>query len=141
MKAILQTLALFLTIGLGTASAQNIHFQSGPTITDLGTTLKVCGKLVGLGNNQLVTVSISGTQVVTTQCTNPGGNVAPGQTQTTNFMASGSYMSSKNGNVAFCLTTTEPTPGTCPNGQWTGTVTGTTFSNVTVSVNGVPVTN
>ena len=136
MKKLIQTIALFAVIGIGTASAQNVMFVKGPTITDQGTTLQVCGKLAGLGNNQVVIVTVTGNQTITTTCTNQGGNTAPGLTKTEGFMASGQFMSEKNGTVTFCLTTNEPTPGQCPNGNFTATVTDATFSNVVIKVNG-----
>ena len=119
-----------------TVSAQNIHFIGNPAITDNGTTLSFCAKLAGLGNNQLVTVVLSTTATVTTQCTNPGGNIAPGQTKTVSLTTSGEFMSDQNGTVTFCLTTATPAPGPCPNGQWNGAVTDVSFANSYVSVNG-----
>ena len=136
MKALLQTLALVLFAGVGSAYAQNIHFVDGPTVQDLGTTYKVCGKIAGLGNNQLAVITLQGTRTVTTQCTNKGGNIAPGQTKTEAFQISGSYSSNQNGQITFCLTSLAPTPGMCPNGNWTGTVTDASFATVKVLVNG-----
>jgi hypothetical protein len=49
-------------------SAQNVHFIDGPVITDNGTTLTFCAKLVGLGNNQLITVNLKTTATITTDC-------------------------------------------------------------------------
>ena len=122
-------------------SAQNIHFIDGPVITDNGTTLTFCAKLVGLGNNKLVTVVLSTVATITTQCTNPAGNIAPGQTKTATISKSGEFMSDKNGTVTFCLTTETPSPGKCPNGQWSGAVTDCSFANSYVSVNGKKVIN
>jgi hypothetical protein len=123
-------------LGFTSAKAQNIHFIGDPTITDNGTTLSFCAKLAGLGNNQMVTVVLSTTATITTECTNPGGNVAPGQTKTATLTKSGNFMSDKNGSVTFCLTTAVPTPGPCPNGQWSGRVTDVSFNGSYVSVNG-----
>ncbi|TDH26384.1 hypothetical protein EXU57_09795 [Segetibacter sp. 3557_3] len=121
---------------VSTPTAQNIHFVGTPTINDLGTQLEFCGKLAGLGNNALVTVTLSTTAETTSICTNPGGKVAPGQTKTETVVTSGTFESDKNGSVTFCLTTDTPTPGKCPNARWTGTVTDVTFSNTSISVNG-----
>ena len=129
-------IALIALFSVSTARAQNIHFIGSPTITDLGTQLQFCGKLAGLGNSQLVTITLSTTATTITTCTNPGGNVAPGQTKTGTVSTSGTFQSSKNGSVTFCLTTDAPTPGKCPNGNWTGQVTDVTFNNSTISVNG-----
>ena len=121
--------------------AQNIHFIDGPAITDNGNTLTFCAKLVGLGNNQMVTVVLNTVATITTQCSNPAGNIAPGQTKTATLSKSGNFMSDKNGTVTFCLTTEVPSPGKCPNGQWTGTVTEVSFANSYVAVNGKKVIN
>ncbi|MDQ6755374.1 MAG: hypothetical protein M3004_00405 [Bacteroidota bacterium] len=127
---------LVAIFSIGTVMAQNIHFIGSPQITDNGTTLTFCGKLAGLGNNQMITVTLSAAATVTTTCTNPGGNVAPGQTKVVNISASGQFHSDKNGTVTFCLTTVTPEPGSCPNGMWTGTVTDVSFSNEKITVDG-----
>jgi hypothetical protein len=129
-------IALVALFSVNVAVAQNIHFIGNPTIQDLGTQLRFCGKLAGLGNNQEVTITLNTTATTLTTCTNPGGNVAPGQTKTGTVSTSGTFQSDKNGSVTFCLTTNTPTPGRCPNGQWTGTVTDVSFSNSAISVNG-----
>jgi hypothetical protein len=129
-------IALLVLFSFNIAQAQNIHFIGSPTIQDLGTQLRFCGKLAGLGNSELVNITLSTTATTITTCTNPGGNVAPGQTKTGTVSTSGTFTSDKNGQVTFCLTTNTPTPGRCPNGQWTGTVTDVTFSNTTLRVNG-----
>lgn len=110
-------------------SAQNIHFIDGPVITDQGTNLLFCGKLVGLGNNQTITIVLKTTATITTECTNAGGNVAPGQTKTATLTKSGDFTSDKNGTVTFCLHTDTPSPGKCPNGNWSGAVTDVLFAN------------
>lgn len=117
-------------------SAQNVHFIDGPVITDNGTTLTFCAKLVGLGNNQMITINLRTTATITTECTNQGGNVAPGQTKTATLSKSGEFMSDKNGTVTFCLTTETPSPGKCPNGNWSGAVTDVSFANSGVYING-----
>lgn len=134
-KKLMLAIAIML-ISAVSASSQNIHFIGNPTISDNGTTLSFCAKLAGLGNNKMVTVVLTTTATVTTQCTNPGGNVAPGQTKTVTLTKSGEFSSDKNGNVVFCLTTDTPTPGSCPNGKWTGMVTDVSFSGSAVLVNG-----
>ena len=126
-------LAAFSTVA---AYAQNPHFVVGPTVTDNGTTLTATGSIAGLGNNQLLTVEMNVSGTVTTECTNRGGNVAPGQTKTDNFSVSGRYTSDKNGRVDFSLTTPLPLPGRCPNGNWTGAVTDVSFGTPAILVNG-----
>ena len=140
MKTTLQTLAiLVMSAFITTASAQNIHFVSGPTITDQGNTVQLCAKLAGLGNNKLIVVSLYTTRTITTTCTNPAGHIAPGQTRTETSVVSAQYVSDNNGQVTFCVNSNTPTPGSCPNGQWTGAVTDVSFTNTWVAVNGVKV--
>lgn len=136
MKKLILSCVISAIMGVGSVLAQNPHFVSGPTITDNGTTLTATGSIAGLGNNQLIAISLNATASITTTCTNPGGNVAPGQTKTETVSASGNFMSNKNGRVNFTLTTPLPTPGKCPNGNWTGTISDIVFSNVSISVNG-----
>ena len=97
-------------------------------------TLNCTGNVSGLGNGDL-TVNISSPATATTTCTNPAGNVAPGQTFT--FAASGTQVVTvdKNGRATFDLTTATPTApaGSCPNSKWTATVTDVTFGTVTLT--------
>jgi hypothetical protein len=128
---------------VGTAAAQSPHFLSGPTCADNGTTLTCTGTIAGLGNaSGNATVTLSGvTATATTECTSPGGNVAPGQTKTVAVGATGTFAIDKNGRVTFSLTTGEVSPGGCPNRRWIGTVTDVSFdtSNLSFTVNGQPV--
>ena len=135
MKKIIQSLAILLisTFSINSAMAQNPHYVDGPITTDNGTTLTVCGKLAGLGNNKGITITVTTVATITTECTNPGGNVAPGQTRTQTISRTATFTSDKNGNVSFCLTTLDQVPGTCPNGKWTGRVTDISFVNTTVT--------
>ncbi|HKO80156.1 MAG TPA: hypothetical protein VJU78_07175 [Chitinophagaceae bacterium] len=132
-------MAVISVCSIATTFAQNIHFIGSPAITDNGSTLSFCGKLAGLGNSEVVTVTLNTTATTITECTNAGGNVAPGQTKTGTVSTSGTFTADKNGSVTFCLTTNTPSPGKCPNGKWTGTVTDVSFSNSFVSVNGTRV--
>jgi hypothetical protein len=127
---------LFAICGATSANAQNIHFIGSPTITDMGTQLQFCGKLAGLGNNQSVVVTLSTKATITTTCTNAGGNIAPGQTKTETITHSGTFQSDANGTVTFCLESPVPTPGPCPNGNWTGTVSEVSFTGSKILVNG-----
>ena len=129
-------LAAIIALSANFVAAQNPHFVAGPTLTDNGTTLTTTGSIAGLGNNQLIVIALNVTATVTTTCTHPGGNVAPGQTKTVTLTKSGKFMSDQNGRVNFTITTPLPTPGQCPNGQWTGTISDISFSNVSLSVNG-----
>lgn len=138
MKKVLQSLAVCIMtmVGVNSVSAQNIHYIDGPVTTDNGTTLTVCGKIAGLGNNKGVVVTITTTATISTECTNPGGNIAPGQSRTENISRTVEFKSDKNGNITFCVNTLEQKPGICPNGKWTGRVTDVSFVNTTVLVDG-----
>ena len=122
--------------------AANVHFKGGnPRFTDLGTTLRTCFSLAGLGN-QDVTIIVSATGMISTTCTNPGGNVAPGQNrtpfrETTQVTIPSTQV--KNGNVSVCLTTqTPPTPSAveagCPNPNWSTRINSVDFETATVTV-------
>lgn len=137
MKQLIRlSLVLAAVFSMGAVKAQNPHFVDGPTTTDNGTTLTTCGKIAGLGNNQGITITLTTTRTITTQCTNPAGHIAPGQTKTETTSVTGTFSSDKNGSVTFCLTTDVPTPGACPNGKWTGKVTDVSFTNTAVWVGG-----
>ncbi|GEO07042.1 hypothetical protein AAE02nite_47060 [Adhaeribacter aerolatus] len=132
-KMIFLALTLVALFSVNSAFSQNPHFLKPPVFTDNGTTLTATGSIVGLGANITITVILTTTGTATTECTNPGGNVAPGQTKTGAITVSGDFTSDKNGRVNYTLTTNAPAPGPCPNGQWTGRVTGVTFVNSSVT--------
>jgi hypothetical protein len=118
------------------ASAQSGHFVGTPTCTDEGTFLQCTGKVAGLGGTTFrIDVSASGTADVT--CTNPAGNVAPGQSFS--FAGAGStgdQLTPRNGSFRFSVETVAPTapPGSCPNPKWTATVTDVTFGDATITL-------
>jgi hypothetical protein len=118
------------------ASAQSGHFVGTPTCTDEGTFLECTGKVAGLGGTTFrIDVSASGTADVT--CTNPAGNVAPGQSFS--FAGAGStgdQLTPRNGSFRFSVETVAPTapPGSCPNPKWTATVTDVTFWDATITL-------
>jgi hypothetical protein len=130
------------------ASAQSGHFVTGggnaPSCVDIGTQLRCTGKVAGLGGTTFeITVEAEGTAIV--ECTNPGGNVAPGQdTEITATATTGPQPTPRNGQFNFTLTTAVPTvPNvpTCPNPQWTATVVDVVFESpatLTLSEDGVP---
>jgi hypothetical protein len=129
--AVLSLLLIAVTAAVATAA---VRFHAGPDCTDNGTTLTCTGNVSGLGQ-ELLTVDISSPATGTVECTNPAGNVAPGQTFT--FIASGTQtvQVDKNGRATFNLTTPTPTPpaGSCPNPKWTANVTDVTFGTVTLT--------
>jgi hypothetical protein len=129
----------------GAALAQSGHFNDRTVqCTDLGTTLQCTGKVSGLGGTTFEIV-VEADGLATVECTNPGGNVAPGQDTAIDVGgSSGPLETPRNGNYNFTVTTDEPsvpnTP-TCPNSGWTANVTDVAFSNITLTLfeDGVPV--
>jgi hypothetical protein len=120
----------------GVASAQSGHFVGTQTCTDIGTQVSCSGKVAGLGGTTFtITVSAQGTASVT--CTNPAGNVAPGQSFTTTVTgSSGPFATPRNGQSHYTVTSTAPSApaGSCPNPKWTATVTDVVFTTATISL-------
>jgi hypothetical protein len=122
------------------AFAQSGHFiengAGAPTCIDTGTTLQCTGKVAGLaGETFTILVSASGTATVA--CTNPGGNVSPGQATSVTASGSVSGLTPQNGQFVYTLTTATPTvPNfpTCPNPGWTATVTDVAFGDATLTL-------
>ena len=118
------------------ASAQSGHFVGTPTCTDEGTFVECAGKVAGLrGTTFRIDVSAPGVADVT--CTNPGGQVAPGQSLS--FAGAGStgdQLTPRNGQFRFSVSTAAPTapPGSCPNPMWTATVTDVHFTDATLTL-------
>ena len=111
------------------------HYVVDPTFTDNGTTLTATGSVAGLGNED-VTVVLTAKGSATIICTNPGGNVAPGQTKDVTVSGSQTITDVKNGRVDYNVTTVAPTApaDSCPNPKWTAAVTDVTFDSATVIV-------
>jgi hypothetical protein len=130
-----------LAFGAAPAYAQSGHFLTGggnaAECTDIGTQLQCTGKVAGLGGTTF-TITVEAEGLATVECTNPGGNVAPGQDTAVDAAAStGPQPTPRNGQFVFTLTTATPTvPNfpTCPNPQWTATVTDVTFGDATLSL-------
>jgi hypothetical protein len=118
------------------ASAQSGHFVGTQTCTDIGTQVQCSGKVAGLGGTTFtITVAAEGTATVT--CTNPAGNVAPGQAF--DFVAQGSsgpFPTPRNGQSGYTVTSNAPSApaGSCPNPQWTATVVDVAFTTATISL-------
>jgi hypothetical protein len=136
---------LLLAVGVGAiaafafpamASAQSGHFVGNQTCTDNGTTVSCSGKVAGLGGTTFtITVSATGTASVT--CTNPAGNVAPGQSFTTTTTgSSGPFPTPRNGSAHYTVASNTPSApaGSCPNNKWTATVTDVAFTTATISL-------
>jgi hypothetical protein len=135
LVATVAALSLLTTFG-GAAFAQAGHFVGTPVCTDQGTTLLCTGKVAGLGGTTFeITVTAPGTATV--ECTNPAGNVAPGQTFTTTAAGtSGPLATPRNGQFRFRVETVTPTapPGSCPNPMWTAEVVDVEFGDATITL-------
>jgi hypothetical protein len=137
-------LALMLALAFpGAALAQSGHFITGggnaPTCTDIGLQVECDGKVAGLGGTTFeITVEADG--IASVECTNPGGNVAPGQdTAVTVEGSSGELPTPRNGQFVFMdLTTASPEPlpptPTCPNAMWTPNIVDVSFTTATLSL-------
>jgi hypothetical protein len=132
--AMLTAFAVLLVPGIAQAA---VVFHSGPTATDLGTTLKVTGNVSGLGGEDL-TATVNATGVGTVTCTNPAGNVAPGQDTTVDATGTVSGIEPKNGRATFTGITKEPTDPdaavVCPNRKWDATITDVDFTSATLTL-------
>jgi hypothetical protein len=133
MKRYLPLLALVAVAAFAfpsAATAQSGHFVGDQTCTDIGTQVQCAGKVAGLGGTTFtITVQATGTASVT--CTNPAGNVAPGQAFS--FAAAGSsgpFATPRNGQARYTVTTNAPSApaGSCPNPKWTASVTDVAFT-------------
>jgi hypothetical protein len=120
-----------------TVVASSVHFVRGPFFTDAGVILVVEGKLAGLGEGD-VTLLVNANGIGSVECTNPGGNVAPGQDTAVSASGSVTLPAAKNGNLIFAVATDAPpappsTP-TCPNNQWSAAITDVAFTDGTITV-------
>jgi hypothetical protein len=122
----------------GVASAQSGHFVQTQTCTDIGTQVQCSGKVAGLGGTTFeISVAAQGTATVV--CINPGGNRAPGQdTSVTVSGSSGPLPTPRNGQFRYTVTSVAPGPlpatPTCPNDQWTPTITDVSFTTATITL-------
>src|SRR4030095_3551561 len=82
--------------------AASVHFVRGPVVTDAGVILVVEGKLAGLGEGD-VTLLVNANGIASVECTNPGGNVAPGQDTAVSTSGSVTLPSAKNGHLVFAV--------------------------------------
>ena len=131
-------LALALGLTAGSPSARSGHFVGTPTCEDTGTVLSCDGKVAGLGGTTFEIRVSDENALADVTCTNPGGNVVPGQSfEFTAQGTTGVKQTPRNGQFRFSnLETTAPTAParSCPNPQWTATVTDVEFSGTTATV-------
>jgi hypothetical protein len=125
-----------LTLFAGPALAQSGHFVGTPTCTDEGTTVECSGKVAGLGGTTF-TIQVSAPGTASVECTNPGGNVAPGQSfSTTVSGTSGPFATPRNGQARFTVESNTPSApaGSCPNPMWTPSVVDVQFTTATITL-------
>ena len=118
------------------ASAQKGHFVGKPTCTDQGTFVECTGKVAGLGSTTF-RVDVSAAGVADVECTNPGGEVAQGQSFAFEGAGStGDQLTLTKGKFPFLVSTSTPraAPGSCPNPMWTATVVDVHFTNATLTL-------
>ena len=115
------------------AAPQGTHVQTGTPDCTVSGYVVTCStyELAGVGNTNAVG-NLAATYSGTVLCTNPGGNVAPGQTQFPTMNTSTGTIQSKNGRLtvpALSSTTSQSAieaallqNTSCPNGKWTKSV-------------------
>lgn len=142
---ILLTVFAVVSLAATPVLAASVHLKGGanavPSFTDLGLTLNASGNLAGLGFSD-VTVDLVAVGNPTAQCTNQGGNSAPGQNPASVTLTGEEIIPQtdiKNGNTPFNVTTLppqSPVPGApaCPNTNWTETITDVAFTSATITV-------
>ncbi|HEX6577777.1 MAG TPA: hypothetical protein VF082_05360 [Jiangellaceae bacterium] len=143
-RLILALAAVIALFGLTAAPAyaQSGHFiergAGAPVCTDEGLTVECTGKVAGLGGTTFeITIEADG--IASVECTNPGGNVAPGQdTAVTVAGTTGPLPTPQNGQYVFTIETDSPAPlpptPTCPNEMWTATIVDVSFTTATLTL-------
>jgi hypothetical protein len=70
LVVLLSAAAAALAVVMGAIAVSNAHFVGDPTLSRSGNTLTVSGKVAGLGDVEVITVTVS----ADAQCVNPGSN-------------------------------------------------------------------
>ena len=145
MKKLLAIGIMAIVVALGfpsAAFAQSGHFLTGggnaPRCTDTGLTVTCTGKVAGLGGTTFE-IQVAANGIASVECTNPGGNVAPGQdTAVAVAGSSGPLPTPRNGQYRFSVMTNQPPPvpnyPTCPNPQWTANIVDVSFTTATLTL-------
>jgi hypothetical protein len=118
-----------------TVAAASVHFVKGPVLSDIGTQLVLSGKLAGLGVGD-VTIILTSAGVASVECTNNGGNIAPGQDTVVTASGSITLPADKNGNLVFSVATNVPVipSSACPNPLWSAEAVDVAFGSGTIVV-------
>lgn len=122
----------------------NPHLQGPLYATHTGLFLEVCFDVAGLGNVSETDLVIKYDAFVETECENPAGNVAPGQSQQFKGETEDFKVKVSNGRASDCKTTTQTfSAGKGPNPKWDCKVVKVTYSNISISIGGktFPVTD
>ena len=140
LAAVALAAAVALTASADVAFAQSGHFhrQDGGRAQTTERTVECTGKVAGLGGTTFE-ITVEATGIASVECTNPGGNVAPGQDTAVNVEGTTEPLPTpRNGQFLFTLETDDPEPPpptpTCPNGQWTANVVDVTFTTATLTL-------
>ncbi len=129
-------IALIALFAFNDASAQNPHLQGPLYAIDHGDYLEICYDFAGLGNVSEIPMQVSYTPTIHTECENPQGHVAPGQSRTLPRTSQTVPIEVSNGRARGCKTLDKDTysAGPGPNPKWTCKVVDVSYSNITVKV-------
>jgi hypothetical protein len=128
----------------GVASAQSGHLLAGggnaPSCNDEGWWVACEGTVVGLGGTTFeITIAAAG--IASVQCTNPGGEVAPGVDTAVNLAGATSALPTpRNRRFRFSVESVIPNPrdlvqrGACPNPMWTARILDVAFTEATLTL-------
>jgi hypothetical protein len=113
---------VILLMAASPALAASPHFINTSASVDNAGNLVVSWKEAGLGDNQLISYTVSADASATYYCLNGGGKhpqAANKETVNGPVSGSGTFSSGKNGQITASLTVSPPGPGdfSCPPGQ------------------------